>query len=82
VQTLSLIWGILALVGMLVFLFPCLGALNWVNIPFAGLGLIFSVIALATGKEGNRGGSIAGTVCCGLAVLVGIIRLFLGGGII
>jgi hypothetical protein len=47
-QTLSLVWGILAILGMLVAFFPCLGSLNWLNIPFAVAGVIVSVIALAT----------------------------------
>lgn len=80
-QTLSLVWGILSIVGMLVGFIPCLGSLNWLNIPFAGLGLIISIIVLATTKQGGKGGSIAGVVCCGIAILFGLIRLALGGGI-
>jgi hypothetical protein len=80
-QILSLIWGILAIIGMLIAFFPCLGWLNWANIPFSGVGLIISIIALATYKDGNKGGSIAGTVCCGIAIIFGIIRLVVGGGI-
>ena len=74
-QTLSLIWGILALVGMFVGFFPCLGALNWLNIPFAAVGLILSIVAAATGSPGRRGGSVAGVVCCAVAVVFGVIRL-------
>jgi hypothetical protein len=80
-QTLSLIWGILSVVGMGAAFFPCLGALNWVIIPFSGIGLIISIIALAGKKEEKKGGSIAGIVCCSLAILFGIIRLAAGGGI-
>jgi hypothetical protein len=50
-QVLSLIWGILAIVGMVVGFFPCLGALNWINIPFSGLGIIISGIALGTAGD-------------------------------
>jgi hypothetical protein len=80
-QILSMVWGILAIVGMIVGFFPCLGSLNWINIPFAGIGLIVSVTALATTKEENKGGSIAGIVCCAIAIVFGIIRLIAGGGI-
>ena len=80
-QILSLVWGILAIVGMIVGFFPCLGALNWLNIPFAGMGLVISIIALVTTKEPKRGGSIAGIVCCAVALIFGIIRLIAGGGI-
>ncbi len=81
-QTISLIWGILALVLMVVGLVPLLGALNWLNIVFAGLGMIFGVFAYATKAEGSRRGSIAGLISCIVAVVVGILRLILGGGII
>jgi hypothetical protein len=81
-QVLSMIWGILAMVGMLIGFIPCAGALNWLNIPFAAIGAIVSGIALATTQEPNKGGSIAGLVCCGLAMLFGIIRLALGGGVV
>ena len=80
-QILSLIWGILAIVGMIIGFFPCLGSLNWLNVPFSGIGLIISVIALTMTKEENKGGAIAGIVCCGIAVFFGIIRLIIGGGI-
>ena len=38
---LSLIWGILAIIGMAVAIIPFLGALNYLNIPFAVLGIAF-----------------------------------------
>ena len=50
-QVLSLLWGILAIVGMVVGFFPCLGSLNWLNIPFAGVGIIVSGIALGYGGQ-------------------------------
>ena len=81
-QTLSLVWGILAILGMIVGFIPCLGAFNWLNIPFSGLGLIFSVIALASSDEQNRGAAIGGTICCAIAVMFGIIRLVIGGGVL
>ncbi|MBI1787218.1 MAG: hypothetical protein HYR60_06660 [Acidobacteria bacterium] len=79
---LALIWGILALCGMFVAFFPCLGSLNWLNIPFSVVGLIVSLIALLTSKDGNKGGAIAGVVMCAVAALLGIIRLVAGGGIL
>jgi len=80
-QVLSLIWGILAIIGMIFAFFPCLGAFNWLNVPFSGIGLIISIIALVTTKEVNKGSSIAGIVCCGIAVFFGLIRLIAGGGV-
>jgi hypothetical protein len=82
VNTLSLIWGILAFLGLGVAFFPCLGALNWLNIPFAGVGLIISIIALTKSPRDQRGGAIAGVILCGVAVVFGLIRLSLGGGVL
>lgn len=81
-STLSLIWGILALVGMLVGFFPCLGSLNWLNIPFSGVGLIVSIVALAQAKPEQKGAAVAGTVLCAIGVALGFIRLMAGGGIL
>ena len=81
-QVLSLIWGILAILGMVVGFFPCLGALNWLNIPFSGIGIIISGIALGTAGDNPKGSSVAGLVCCIIALFFGIIRLVLGGGVV
>jgi hypothetical protein len=82
VQIVSLVWGVLALLGMATAFLPCLGALNWFNIPFAGVGLILSVIALAISKPANKGAAIAALAANGVAVVIGVIRLALGGGIL
>jgi len=81
-QILSLVWGILAILGMFVGFLPCLGALNWINIPFAVVGLIISVIALATTRDPRKGAAVAGLILCAIAVFLGGIRLILGGGIL
>jgi hypothetical protein len=81
-QVLSLVWGILAFLGMTVGFFPCLGALNWLNIPFSGGGIIIGGIALATAGDKPKGISIAGLLLCIAAFLFGIIRLVAGGGVI
>jgi hypothetical protein len=82
VVVLSLVWGILALLGMIVGFIPCLGALNWINIPFALVGLIISIVALSSAPEADRGKAIAGIVGCAIAVLFGLVRLAMGGGIL
>jgi hypothetical protein len=74
-QTLSLVWGVLALVGMVVFSIPCLRLLNWVNVPFAALGLGISIVTLATSKAARKGPAVVGLACCGLAILVGLYWL-------
>ena len=70
-KTLGLIIGILAAIGMLFGFIPFLGWLNWIVIPFAILGLIFSSIGKGTG----------GMVLCGVTLVFGVLRLFLGGGL-
>lgn len=80
-QVLSLVWGILAIIGMVVAFFPCLGALNWINIPFSLAGLVVSIITVATTQEPRKGPAIAGLVLCALAVALGGIRLVAGGGV-
>lgn len=76
---LSLIWGILATLGMAVAIIPFLGALNYLNIPFAVFGLLFSVLAFIVSS--NKELAIAGCVLCGVAIFLGAIRLVLGFGI-
>ncbi len=76
---LSLIWGILAIIGMGVAIIPFLGALNYLNIPFAAFGLIFSVLTLIVSSK--KESAVAGCVLCGVAIFLGAIRLVLGFGI-
>lgn len=80
-QILSLIMGILSLVVMFVGFVPCFGSLNWLNIPFAAVGLVIGIIALANAREGSKGASIAGVVLCAIALVLGALRLMVGGGI-
>ncbi len=72
----SLIIGILAGIGMAIGFIPCLGWINWFNIPVAAIGLVFGIIAAAQGD----GKGIVGLVICAVAILLGLIRLVLGGG--
>ena len=81
-QTLALLWGILAILGMLVGFFPCLGALNWLNIPFAIIGIILGAIALAAAGNAPKGAAVAGLICSVIAAFFGIIRLIMGGGLL
>ena len=80
-QVLGLVWGIVAVLGMGVAFLPCLGALNWLNIPFSLAGLIVSVIATSQAPPDKKNLAIGGTVLCALAAVFGLIRLVLGGGI-
>jgi len=81
-QVISLTWGILAIIGMFIGLIPCIGALNWLNIPFAVAGLIVSIIAHATHPGPNKSSSMTGIVLCAIAIVIGAKRLIMGGGIL
>ena len=80
-QILALIFGILAVTGMFFGFLPFLGWMNWGVIPVAIMGLICSIIAIATAKK-EKGMAIAGLVMCPIAIVVGTIRLVIGGGIL
>jgi hypothetical protein len=82
-QLLSLSWGILSLVGMIAGFMPFFGALNWMLIPFAVIGAIVSAIAVGTAPaEVSKMPSLAGLLCCGIAVTFGFFRLIVGFGAI
>ncbi len=81
-QMISLVWGILAVLGLGVAFIPCFGSLNWLNIPFAIVGLIISIVATTKAPPGQNGSAIAGIVLNALAVLLGMVRLIVGGGIL
>jgi hypothetical protein len=71
VNLVSIVIGIVALLGALVGFIPLLGWFNWLVIPLAVVGLVFGLLA----KE-NGGRNI------NLVVLVlAVLRLMLGGGI-
>ena len=78
----SLIWGIFAMLWMIVALIPLLGWGNWFLIPFAAVGAIIAAIGAMLSRPGNRGRAKAGLVLNGIVIIVGIFRLSLGGGII
>lgn len=78
----GLILGILSLLGMLTAFIPCLGWLNWLNIPFAVVGLIVSIVAYNNDKLEPEKQSTAGIILCAVAIVLGGLRLILGGGII
>ncbi len=82
-ETLALVWGVCAFLGFGLALIPCLGWLNWANIPFAFVGVVVSAVAMArSSKERGSGPAIAGLVLNCIAAVVGLFRLALGGGVI
>jgi uncharacterized membrane protein len=78
----SLVWGIVALLWMLLAFIPLLGWGNWFMIPFAAVGAIIAAIGMLFTRSENRGRAKTGLILNGIAIVVGVIRLGLGGGLI
>ena len=78
----SLLWGIVARIWMVVALIPFLGWGNWFLIPFAAIGAVIAAIGIALTRAENRGRAKAGLVLNGIVIIVGVVRLMLGGGVI
>lgn len=76
----SLVWGIFAILWMLVAMLPLFGWGNWFMLPFALVGAILAIVAIATNK--GRISAIIGLILCLVAMGLGSFRLLLGGGII
>ena len=71
------IWGIIAFLWMGIALIPFLGWLNWMVIPFAAIGLIISILGYVPHKNSL---GLVGLVLNGIVIVIGLLRLFLGGG--
>lgn len=69
---LSILTGLVSLIFVIPGVFPLLGALNWLAIPIAVVGLIIGVLS---SKTGGRNLNI-------VILLIAIVRLSLGGGIL
>lgn len=78
----SLVWGIFALLWMLLAFVPLLGWGNWFMIPFAVVGAILAAIGIAVTDPAKRGRAKAGLLLNAVAIVVGAIRLLLGGGML
>ena len=68
----SLIIGVIALICAVIAFIPLLGALNWLIIPLAVIG---AGIGLFSKSRGGMALNI-------FVIIIGVVRLSLGGGII
>jgi hypothetical protein len=78
----SLIWGIFALLWMALAFVPLLGWGNWFMIPFAAIGAIVAATGIALTGPAGRNRAKAGLLLNLVAIVVGAIRLLLGGGVV
>ena len=70
------------MIGMVIGFIPCLKSLNWVNIPLALIGLIVSIIGFTSMPQGlSKDKSISEIIICSIAIIFGMFRLLIGGGI-
>lgn len=69
---LSLIIGVVALILALVAFIPLLGWANWLIIPLAVVGAVIGMISRSS----------AGRNLNFFVILIGVVRLILGGGIL
>jgi hypothetical protein len=68
----SLIIGVVALILALIAFVPLLGWANWLIIPLAIIGAIVGMISRSTtGRNLNL-----------IVIVIGVVRLMLGGGIL
>ena len=78
----SVVWGIVAMLWMLLALVPLLGWGNWFLIPFAAVGVIIAALGVLFSRAGHRGRAKTGLVLNVLVIIVAIVRLHLGGGVL
>ncbi len=78
---LTLVWGVLAYVAMVIGLVSAMRGLNWFTVPFAGLGIVLSLAALAAWRRRRDATPVAALVCNLIALVIGLLRLWGGAGI-
>ena len=78
-QTAGMVIGIVVICFFVLALIPCLGMINWINILVAIVGLVLNIVGATKGINGKV---IVGLVFCSIAIVGGILRLIIGGGIV
>ena len=78
----SVLWGVVAMIWMVLALIPVIGITNWLLIPFAAIGAIIAAIGILFTSTPNRGRAKTGLLLNGIVIVVAIVRLGMGGGII
>ncbi len=76
----SVLWGVVAMIWMVLALIPLLGWGNWFLIPFAAIGAIIAAIGILFTSDVKTGRAKTGLVLNGIVIVVAIIRLGIGGG--
>lgn len=80
-QNATLAWGVLAFLAMVIGLTPVFRGLNWFTVPFAGFGILASLVALVMLRRRANGGPIVALMANAIAMIIGILRVRGGFGI-
>jgi len=67
--------GIICLILTAIAFIPLLGWFNWFIIPVAVIGLVFGIL-------GRKNTGLVAIILCSVAIIIGIFRLAIGGGVI
>ena len=78
----SVLWGVVAMIWMVLALIPLLGWGNWFLIPFAAVGAIIAAIGILFTSSARTGRAKTGLLLNGIVIVVAVVRLGIGGGII
>ena len=78
----SVLWGVVAMIWMVLALIPLLGWGNWFLIPFAAVGAIIAAIGMLFTSNAKTGRARTGLLLNGIVIVVAIVRLGIGGGIV
>ena len=78
----GMIMGIVILCVTVIGLIPCLGWMNWFTVTLGPVTTIMNLVAiiLETADSNKRSKAVIGLVLAIVAVVIGGIRLVLGGG--
>lgn len=72
----SIILGIIGLLFVFIGLIPFLGIMIWFSLPLLIIGIARGIAGIVKNKK--RGANIAGTIICGICILIGRMKLFAG----
>lgn len=78
----SVLWGVVSMIWMVLALIPLLGWGNWFLIPFAAVGAIIAAIGILFTSNAKTGRAKTGLLLNGIVIVVAVVRLGIGGGIV
>jgi hypothetical protein len=77
---LSVVWGVVAFLAMLITLLPPLQPLNWVVLPLAALGVLLNLLVVIRRPSRGHPLGLAGLTAAGVALVISIVRATINPG--